>query len=107
MVHGTREIAHFNVTRCPTDAWAARQIREATSHGVGPKYFIRDNDDKFGKRLDAVAFGTGIEVVKIPLSSPCVNPIYEGFLGSVRRECLDHVVILRERQLHRGVREWR
>jgi len=70
VVHGTREVAHFNFTRCPTNAWAAQQLREATPHGDGPKYLIRDNDDKFGRRLDAVAEGTGIEVVKIPPSSP-------------------------------------
>jgi transposase InsO family protein len=94
------------VTRGPTDAWAAQQLREATPYGDGPKSLVRDNDDKFGRRFDAVAEGTGIEVVKIPPSSPDLNPIGERFLGSVRRECLDHVVILSERQLHRALREY-
>ena len=49
VVHGTREVVHFNVTRCPTDAWAAQQLREATPYGDGPTYLIRDNDDKFGE----------------------------------------------------------
>lgn len=106
VVHGTREVVHFNVTRCPTDAWAAQQLREATPYGDGPTYLIRDNDDKFGRRFDAVAEGTGIDVVKIPPRSPNLNPICERFLGSVRRECLDHVVILSERHLHRVLREY-
>jgi transposase InsO family protein len=106
VVHGTREVVHFNVTRSPTDAWAAQQLREATPYGDGPTYLIRDNDDKFGRRFDAVAEGTGIDVVKIPPRSPNLNSICERFLGSVRRECLDHVVILSERQLHRVLREY-
>ena len=53
-----------------------------------------------------MAEGTGIEVAKIPPSSSNLNPICERFLGSVRRECLDHVVILSERQLHRVLREY-
>jgi putative transposase len=53
-----------------------------------------------------VAEGTGIEVVKIPPRSPNLNPICERFLGSVRRECLDHVIVLSERQLRRVLKEY-
>lgn len=106
VVHDTREAVHFNVTRCPTDAWAAQQLREATPYCFGPTYLIRDNDDKFGKRFSAVAEGTGIELVKIPPRSPNLNPICERFLGSVRRECLDHVIILSERHLRRILKEY-
>ncbi len=104
--HATREVVHFNVTRCPADAWAAQQLREATPTGDRPKYLIRDNDDKFGKRFDSVAEGTGIEIVKIPSRSPDLNSICERFLGAVRRECLDHMVILNERQLRRVLKEY-
>jgi hypothetical protein len=106
VVHGTREVVHFNVTRYPTDAWAAQQLRESTPYGDGPKYHIRDDDDKFGKRFAAVADGTEIEVVKIPPRSPNLNPVCERFLGSVSRECLDHVVIVSERQLGRVLKEY-
>jgi len=106
VVHGTREIVHLNVTRSPTDAWAAQQLREATPYGDGPRYVIRDNDDKFGRRFDGVDEGTGIDVVKIPPRSPNLNPICERSLGSVRRESLDHVVLLSERQLHRVLRQY-
>ncbi len=100
--HATREVVHFNVARCPTDAWAAQQLREATPYCNGPRYLIRDNDGKFGSQFVNVAEGSGIDVVPIPPRSPDLNPICERFLGSVRRECLDHVVILGERHL-RGV----
>ncbi len=99
-------MVHFNVTRRPTGAWVAQQLREATPIGDGPKYLIRDNDDKFGRRFDAVAEGTGIEVVTIPPRSPNLNSICERFLGSVRRECLDNVVILSERQLRRVLKAY-
>jgi hypothetical protein len=94
VVHATREIVHFNVTRCPTDAWTAQQLRETAPYGDGPKYLSRDNDEKYGKRFAAVADGTGIEVAKIPPRSLSLNPICERFLGFVRKECLDHVLIL-------------
>jgi transposase InsO family protein len=106
VVHGTREVVHFNVTRRPTDAWVAQQLREATPYCHGPRYLIRDNDDKFGKRFAAVAKGTEIKVVKIPSRSPDLNAICERFLGSVRRECLDHVIILSERQLRCVLEEY-
>ena len=66
VVHGTRVVAHFNVTRWPTDAWAAQQLREATPLCGGPRYLIQDNDDKFGPKFAAVAKGTGIKVVPTP-----------------------------------------
>ena len=104
--HSTREVVHFNVTRHPTDAWAAQQLREATPYGDGPRYLIRDNDNKFGGKFASVADGTGIEVVKTPPHAPNLNPICERFLGSVSRDCLDHLVILSERQLHRVLKAY-
>lgn len=71
-----------------------------------PRYLVRDNDDKFGRRFAAVAEGTRIELVMIPQRSPNLNPICERFLGSVRRECLDHVAIVTVRQLRRLLGEY-
>ena len=102
----SREVVHVNVTRSPSDAWAAQQLREATPFGEGPKYLIRDNDSKFGEKFDTVADGVGIDIVKIPPKSPNCNPIVERFLRSVRGECLDHVVVLGEEQLRRVLREY-
>ncbi len=106
VVHGTREVVYFDVTRCPTDAWAAQRLRETTPYGYGHSYLIRDNDDKFGEKFATAAEGTGVEVVKIIPRSPNLNPTCERFLGSARRECLDHVVILSEQQLRRILKEY-
>ncbi len=106
VVHGSREVVHVNVTRSPTDAWTAQQLREATPFGDAPRFLVRDNDGKFGARFAAVAAGAPIDVVKIPPRSPNLNPICERFLGSARRECLDHIVIISERQLRRVLREY-
>jgi len=97
----SRRVIHVGVTRSPTDAWTAQQLREATAFGVGPKYFIRDNDSKFGVIFARVAKTSRIEILTTPYHAPRANAICERFLGSVRRECLDHLFILHERQLQR------
>ena len=97
----SRKVIHVGVTRSPTDAWTAQQLREATAFGVGPKYLIRDNDGKFGVGFARVATTSRIEILKTPSYAPCANAICERFLGSVRRECLDHLFILHEKQLQR------
>lgn len=75
--HTTREVVHFNVTRSPSDEWAAQQLREASAWCEGPRYLIRDNDGKFGEQFASVAEGASIEVVQIPPKSPNLNPICE------------------------------
>jgi putative transposase len=81
--------------------WTAQQLREATAFGVGPKYLIRDNDGKFGEGFARVAQTSNIKILKTPYYAPRANAICVRFLGSVRRECLDHLFILHEKQLHR------
>jgi putative transposase len=97
----TRQVIHVGVTRSPTDAWTAQQLREATPYGQRPKYFICDRDHKFGSCFARVAATSGIKILKTPYQTPRANAICERFLGSVRRECLDHLFILQEKQLHR------
>jgi transposase InsO family protein len=94
-------VVHVGVTRSPSDTWVAQQLREATPFGTGPKYLIRDNDDKFGAQFKRVA--AGIKILKTPVRVPKANSICERFLGSVRRECLDHFLILSERHLQHVV----
>jgi putative transposase len=89
------------VTRSPTDAWVAQQLREATPYGQAPKYLIRDNDSKFGPCFARVATTSGIKLLKTPVHAPRANAICERFLRSVRKECLDHLLILQEKQLQR------
>ena len=92
---------HVGVTRAPTDAWTAQQLREATPYGQTPKYLICDNDSKFGPCFARVATTSTIEILKTPYHAPRANAICERFLRSVRQACLDHLFILREKQLHR------
>jgi transposase InsO family protein len=104
---GSRRIVHFGVTRNPTDQWTAQQLREATPFGERPRFLVRDNDNKYGDLFTQVADGTGIEVLKTPYRAPKANAICERFLGSLRRECLDHFLILNERHLYRLVKEYK
>jgi transposase InsO family protein len=102
----TRRIVHTAVTRSPTDHWTAQQLREATPWGKGPKYLIRDRDDKYGPLFLSVVKSTGIKVLKTPVRAPKANAICERFIGSLKRECLDHMLTLHSYQLHRIVRAY-
>jgi hypothetical protein len=108
---GSRRLVHYGVTRNPTESWLAQQLREATPFGDGPRYLIRDNDSKYGASFTRVAAGTGIEVLRTPYGAPKADvaelrAVCERFLGSMRRECLDYILILSERHLHRVMREY-
>lgn len=96
---GSRRIVHVGVTRHPTQEWVTQQLKEATPFGERPKYLIRDRDSKFGYQFDAVAKSSEIEILKTAYRTPKMNGVCERFLGSVRRECLDHLFIFNERQL--------
>jgi len=88
---GSRRVVHCGVTRSPSVAWVTQQLREATPFGEGPRFLICDNDGKFGDHFERVAEDTGIEVIHTPVGAPKANAIYERFMGSVRRELLDHI----------------
>jgi putative transposase len=81
-------------------------LREATPYGQAPRFLIHDNDRKFGSEFTFVAKNSGIEALRIPYRAPRANAVCERFLGSVRRECLDHMLIVSERQLYRVIREY-
>jgi putative transposase len=100
----SRRVVHFGVTRSPNDVWVAQQWRHATPFGEGPQFLIRDNDDKFGPHFSLVT--SNVDILKTPVRAPKANAICERFIGSVRRECLDHVIILSERHLRRLVHEY-
>jgi len=102
----SRKVIHVNVTRAPSGPWVAQQLREATPYGQTPKYLLRDNDSRFGQSFARIAATSGIKVLKTPYHASRANAICERFLGSVRRECLDHVLILHEKQLHRVLRAY-
>ena len=99
-------MVHVGVTRHPTDAWVAQQLREATPFGQRPRFLIRDNDGKYGPAFARVAAASGITVLRTPIRAPRPNATCERFLGSVRRECLDHLLVLGEAHLRRVLREY-
>jgi transposase InsO family protein len=103
---GSRKVVHVGVTRKPTTTWVAQQLRNATPFGEGPRYLIRDNDDKFGIDFDRASKGAGIRILRTAVRAPRMNAFCERFLGSVRRECVDHVVVLGERHLERVLAEY-
>jgi putative transposase len=100
----SRKVIHFNVTRSPSDAWVAQQLREATSFGQHPIYLIGDNDGKYGQHFAKVA--AEIEVLRTSVRAPRAHAHCERFIGSLRRECLDHIFILSEKQLCHLVKEY-
>lgn len=97
----SRRVIHVGVTRSPTDPWVTQQLREATPYGQTPRFLICDNDNKFGSCFARVATTSMIEILSTPYHAPRANAICERFLRSVRQECLDHLLILREKQLQR------
>src|SRR2546428_13798788 len=102
----SRKVIHVGVTRCPTDAWVAQQLREATPYGQVPKYLICDHDSKFGSCFRRVAKTSGIKLLKTPVHAKRPNAICERLLRSVRQECLDHLLIFQEKQLQRVLNEY-
>jgi transposase InsO family protein len=102
----SRRVVHMGVTRHPSDRWVAQQLREATPFGQRPKHLITDNDSRFGPRFVQVVRATGIDHIRTAYRAPLMNALCERFLGSVRRECLDHVLVLNERHLLRVLREY-
>jgi len=102
----SRKVMHVGVTRSLTDAWIAQQLREATAYGHTPKYLMRDHESKFRPCFARAAATSGIKILKTLYHAPRANAICERFLGSVGRACLDHVLILHEKQPHRVLKAY-
>ena len=92
---------HFNVTAHPTAERAAQQVVEALPWDSAPRYLLRDRDSIYGAEFRHRVRNMGIEEVLIAARSPWQSPYVERLIGSVRRECLDHIVVLGERHLRR------
>lgn len=103
---GSRRIVQYGVTRSQSDFWVAQQVREATPYEEGPRFLIRDNDGKYEPCFKRVAEGKGIKVIKTPVRAPRANADCERLMASVRRECLDHMLIINDRHLYRLVDEY-
>jgi transposase InsO family protein len=101
LCHERREIVHFNSTYHPTAEWTAQQIVEAFPFDSAPRYLIRDRDSIYGTRFRNRVKSLGIEEVLTAPRSPWQNPYVERMIGSIRRECLNHVIIFNERHLRK------
>ncbi len=101
-----RRVIHFNVTEHPTAAWAAQQVVEAFPWDSAPKYQLRDRDGIYGKWFRERVKNMGIEEVLTAPHSPWQNPYSERLNGSIRRECLDRVLIFGEGHLRRVLTEY-
>ena len=99
--HRRREVLHFNVTEHPTAAWTAQQIVEAFADRESARYLIRDRDSIYGNDVRLRIASLGLEEVLTAPQSPWQNPYVERLIGSIRRECLNHFVILSAKHLKR------
>jgi putative transposase len=104
--HGRREIIHFGVTEHPTSSWVVQQLREAFPEETVPRFLIYDNDSIFSDRVTEMIDQIGIEPLRTAFRSPWQNGIAESWVGSARRELLDHVIVLHEKHRQRLLREY-
>src|SRR5262245_57592490 len=101
LAHHRRRIVHFNVTEHPTAGWTVQQIVAAFPDDSAPSYLLRDRDQVYGQLFRRRVKGMRIEEVLTAPHSPWQNPFVERLIGSIRRECLNHVLVLDERHLRR------
>ena len=104
--HESRRVVQVGVTDHLTDEWITQQLRDATPFEEKPKYLICDNDKRYGSLFERVAQASGIEVLHTPYEAPRANAICERFVGSLRRECLDHMLVIGGFQLIRLLKDY-
>ncbi len=104
--HGTRRLAHINVTAHPTADWTLQQLREVVGNGGGRRYLIHDRDQIFAKHLDDSIQALGVQVLRSPVASPKANAICERVIGTARRECLDWLIPISEAHLRAILKCW-
>jgi putative transposase len=98
--HERRKVIHFDVTQNPTQLWLARQITEAFPWDTTPRFLLRDRDASYGQTFRDRVRAMAIEEVVTAPRSPWQNAYVERIIGSIRRECLDHVIVFDKRHLH-------
>ena len=94
LAHQRRRVVHFNVTEHPTAFWTSRQIIQAFPDGTEPRYLLRDRDAIYGEEFRQGVRAIGIGEVLTAPRSPWQNPFAERLLGTVRHDCLNHVMVL-------------
>jgi putative transposase len=106
LAHNRRRVVHINVTDAPTAQWTAQQLVEAFPWETAPRYLLRDRDAVYGVAFSSRVQALGIREVKTAPRSPWQNPYVERLIGTLRRECLDHVIVLHETHLCRLLRDY-
>jgi transposase InsO family protein len=104
--HERRRVVHFGVTAHPSAEWTANHMVQAFPFETAPRYTIRDRDKIYGAFFRRRVAQLGIEQVVTARKSPWQNPFVERMIGSIRRECLNHVIIMDERHLRRILRSY-
>jgi putative transposase len=104
--HDRRRPVHVAITECPTSEWVAHQLLEAFPWDTAPRYLLRDCDGSYGETFSDAAEWLGIQEILTAPRSPWQNAYVERLIGSIRRECLDHVIVLNESGLRRILRSY-
>ena len=106
IAHDRRRILHFNVTRHPTGAWVAQQLREPFPYDTAPNFLIFDRGSNFNEEVIDTVKSFGIQPKRTSYRSPWQNGVAERWVGNCRRDLLDHVVVLNERHLKRLMNDY-
>jgi transposase InsO family protein len=106
LAHDRRRIVHFNVTAHPTAEWTAQQLREAFPFEQIPRYLLRDRDRIYGGEFPEDVKAMGINEVLSAPRSPWQRAYVERVIGTIRRECLDHMIVINEASLYRHVKSF-
>ena len=104
--HERRRVLHFNITESPMAAWAGQQSVNAFPFVAAPKYLLRDRDGIYGNEFQLRIGNLGMSGLKTTPRSPWQNPYVERMIGTIRRACLDHMIIFNDRQPHRILEEF-
>ena len=104
--HARRRVVHFRVTEHPTQEWTVQQIREAFPWDQTPTYLLRDRDAIYGSDFTALTKGMRVNDIVTAPRAPWQNPYVERLVGSIRRECLDHVMVWNSRSLRRTLQRY-
>src|SRR5260370_15637394 len=104
--HDRRRILHFNVTKHPTSLWIVQQLREAFPFESAPRFVIFDRDAKYGLEVPAAVRSLMVNPVRTSFESPWQNGVAERWVGSCRRDLLDHIIAVDERHLKRPLSQY-
>jgi transposase InsO family protein len=103
---GRRRLVHWNVTEHPTAAWVVQQFRMCITGESAHRFVVHDRDSMYSKGVDVALRAMGLRALKTPVAVPQANAYCERVIGTARRECLDWMIPLNERHLHRVLAEW-